>query len=267
MARLWENEMKWDLEYCGICLKNFPFFSDFSPVSNQFHTFPLHFPRCILGNFSQSPPIPPHSPPSLPPPNSSISPILPSPCGEAANSAAANAEAWFWQSGSGGRCCIGSGSGAGSGEGSGSGSGALWRRHVVVWGPGMPFCDLGAGLCVKIRILVVFPSGEGLWTAPSWRVTDGGRWLTAGGWRLRRVTAGGRWLRPAPPPPQNPPQTPPPIFLQRHFSVVTVSLYPPAKDPQKLSTAPTPQPPPVALTGAVTVFCFSNGVRFQDKCA
>ena len=47
-----------------------PFFSDFSPISNQFHTFSVHFLECIFGNFSQLPtfPIPPPIPPPSPPP-------------------------------------------------------------------------------------------------------------------------------------------------------------------------------------------------------
>ena len=53
-----------------------PFFSDFSPISNQFHTFSVHFLECIFGNFSQLPtfPIPPPIPPPSPPP---FPPMLP----------------------------------------------------------------------------------------------------------------------------------------------------------------------------------------------
>ena len=41
------------------------FFSGFSPISNQFHTFCRHFLECIFGNFSQFP-ISPHFPPFPP---------------------------------------------------------------------------------------------------------------------------------------------------------------------------------------------------------
>ena len=54
----------WDLFQIG------PVFSDFPPVSNQFHTVFLRFLECVLGNFSQYP-ISPHFPliPSIPPPH------------------------------------------------------------------------------------------------------------------------------------------------------------------------------------------------------
>ena len=72
-----------------------PIFSDFSPVSYQFHTFFLHSPQCIIGNlpqFPKFPPFPPMSPhfppfppisphfppfPPIPPPFSPIFPFPP----------------------------------------------------------------------------------------------------------------------------------------------------------------------------------------------
>ena len=42
-----------------------PVFSDFSPVSYQFHTFLLHSPQCVFGNFPQLPKFP-HFPPFPP---------------------------------------------------------------------------------------------------------------------------------------------------------------------------------------------------------
>ena len=71
MARLWKNG------------ENGEIVSQFSPIFHQFHTFFIHFAECTFGNFSQFP-ISPHF---------SIFPIFPSPCGWAANPAAANAEA------------------------------------------------------------------------------------------------------------------------------------------------------------------------------
>ena len=48
-----------------------PFFSDFPPCSNQFHSLFLHCPECIFGNSPQFP-IFPHFPPFSP-----ISPHFP----------------------------------------------------------------------------------------------------------------------------------------------------------------------------------------------
>ena len=50
----------------GNCPEVFSFFDDFFPISYQFHTFLLHFPECLFGNFSQFT-IFPHFPPSPPP--------------------------------------------------------------------------------------------------------------------------------------------------------------------------------------------------------
>ena len=80
-----------------------PFFSDFPPVSCQFHTVFIHLPQCIFGRFPQfsisphfppSPPISPHLYPffSILPPFLHF-PHFPSLCGRLANSAVANADA------------------------------------------------------------------------------------------------------------------------------------------------------------------------------
>ena len=70
------------------------FFSVSPPISCQFHTFFIHFPKCTFGNFPFFC-ISPHFPYVSPfPPHFSISPVFPSPCSWAADSAAANVEAW-----------------------------------------------------------------------------------------------------------------------------------------------------------------------------
>ena len=93
------------LEKMGKLSKIVPSF-DFSPISCQFHTFFMHFPKCIFGNFSQFP-IFPHSHhfPLFPPifhiflhfpPFPPISPHFfhfPKPLRRAANVAAANVKA------------------------------------------------------------------------------------------------------------------------------------------------------------------------------
>ena len=62
MVRLWKNGYMTNLSQIV------PFFSDFPPISYQFHTFFLHTPECIFGDFSQFlillyfPPFPPLSP-------------------------------------------------------------------------------------------------------------------------------------------------------------------------------------------------------------
>ena len=57
MARLWKTE-KIGFGENGILSQIVPFSSDFPPISNQFHTFFLHFRECIFGNFSQFPSLP-----------------------------------------------------------------------------------------------------------------------------------------------------------------------------------------------------------------
>ena len=78
------------------------FFSDFPPLSYEFHTFFLHFPLDIFGIFSHFPiatRFPPFFsilfPPPFPPisPHFPISPIFLYLCGQLANLAAANADA------------------------------------------------------------------------------------------------------------------------------------------------------------------------------
>ena len=103
-----------------------PLFSDFSPVSYHFHTFFLHSPQRIFGNFPQfpiSPPFPPLSP------HFSIFPIFPPFCGWLASSAAANADACIQHSGMGTAAqehgqAAEAGSEAGAEAGVGAGSGA-----------------------------------------------------------------------------------------------------------------------------------------------
>ena len=65
MARLWKNEENG----IGKLSQRAPFFSDFSPVSNQLRTFFLHFLEYIFDQFSQFPNFPPFPPipPILPP--------------------------------------------------------------------------------------------------------------------------------------------------------------------------------------------------------
>ena len=90
---------KMGLDVMGKLSKIVPFFSDFPPIFYQFHTFHMHFPKCMFGNVSQFPislkfppcsprfprclPFPPISPrfPPFPPrfpPSPLISPYFPS---------------------------------------------------------------------------------------------------------------------------------------------------------------------------------------------
>ena len=68
MARLWKSGKNGT----GKNGQFVPLFSDFTPISDQFHTFLLHSPQCIFGNLLQFPIIP-NFPPS-PPPFFAISP-------------------------------------------------------------------------------------------------------------------------------------------------------------------------------------------------
>ena len=59
---------KWDWKKWGNWTKIVPFFSDFSPISCQLHTFFIHFPKWILAIFQYYPfsSISPHFTPSPP---------------------------------------------------------------------------------------------------------------------------------------------------------------------------------------------------------